>query len=92
MPQAYKCDRCGVFFTKEEHAANLQTLRYMLIDTGAVDGDAVLCPDCSKKLHEWMENKPEPNLHHIYLNVHRPDPCPRCSFTFEPKKKRWWER
>lgn len=94
MANANRCDRCGKFYVDGDFGE--ERPRYRVFDFSKscyyANMDTDLCPDCSKKLHEWMENKPEPNVHRIYLDIHRPDPCPRCSFTCEPKKKRWWEK
>lgn len=103
MANAYKCDRCGMFFERDGDYE--KDVKYRMTggkyDRYYIAGYAPvhLCPNCSKALHTWMEYKDKPTMHHVYLknptdlyiNIHHPNPVETKTFVKE-KKKRWWRK
>lgn len=62
MARAFKCDRCGKFFTKEDFESHYGDDRnaYYLLNTlygCASENIYDLCVDCYKELKDWMEGK-----------------------------------
>ena len=60
MARAFKCDRCGKFFMKEDFENHYGDDRnaYYLVNSifGPVSENSYdLCVDCYKELKDWME-------------------------------------
>ena len=84
MAYAYKCDRCGNFFARDEvyekgnRNERCYLSRFMLKDRehyipgDPYDHTADLCPDCLKELEVWFDN-------------------PSRVYSIPPVKKKWWE-
>jgi len=64
---AYKCDRCGKFFSQEEYENMLRSMEnrglkcpYVVTGIGRGYDDRLdLCPDCATALAEWVKPKEE---------------------------------
>lgn len=59
MSRAYKCDRCGEFFVepmKRECGAY-----YVFYQNPRSEPTQDFCPECLRKLQNFMENKKEKN-------------------------------
>lgn len=56
--KAYKCDRCGAYFTK--WVAPEKIIVKMISSPMTKSEDYVdICPDCQKTLDNWWSNKVE---------------------------------
>ena len=50
--QAYKCDRCGKFYTDNDYSKNYYVTKTPNIPANCLD----LCNDCYGELHEWLKS------------------------------------
>ena len=50
MSKAFRCDRCGGFYSVHDR-------KYFVEDYHGMNYD--LCPNCSRELQEWMEKYKE---------------------------------
>lgn len=57
MSRAYKCDRCGEFFAAPMN--RIYSAYYVFYQNPNSETIQDLCPECLRKLQNFMENKKE---------------------------------
>ena len=63
MAKAFKCDRCGTYYDKDEADYNRP---FLTKDYGPGYEDIDLCPNCLKQLYDWWDNIDAKSLNPMY--------------------------